>query len=185
MYEFPQLFRHLAPALILLLAAPTVAAAQRSSPCHDAAPQSSSIRIAGEEEPGEPLRVTGRVLAGADAEPVAGAKLVAFHTDASGYYSEAGMDEDNARLCGALRTAEDGSYRIETIRPAHYATGGPSAHIHFVLTLPDGTRERFTLNFEGDPELGGAPAGERWERIRPLVPGEDGRLHVERDFWVR
>ncbi|MDX1644014.1 MAG: hypothetical protein R3244_06615 [Thermoanaerobaculia bacterium] len=171
--------------LLALVVAVAPLPAQRSSSCHDAEPDSADIRIPPPGEPGEPLLVTGRVLRGPDREPVAGAKLVAFHTDAEGYYSEDGMDEGQARLCGALLTAEDGSYRIETIRPAHYATGGPPAHIHFVLTLDDGRTRRFTLNFEGDPKLGGAPAGERWDRIRPVTAGEDGRLRVERDLWVR
>lgn len=170
---------------IVLVSVAVPISAQRSSSCHDAEPESSEIRIPPEDEPGEPLVITGRVLRGPDREPVAGAKLVAFHTDAEGYYSEGGMDEGQARLCGALRTAGDGSYRIETIRPAHYATGGPPAHVHFVLTLADGVKRRFTLNFEGDPKLGGRAAGERWERIRPVDRGEEGRLHVERDFWVR
>jgi protocatechuate 3,4-dioxygenase beta subunit len=111
--------------------------------------------------------------------------VLAFHTDVKGYYSPGGMDERNARLCGVLRTDEEGRYRIETIKPAHYATGGPPAHIHFEVTAPGESRRRHTLNFEGDPELGGRRAGESWDRIRPVKRGDDGVLSVERDFWIR
>ena len=53
------------------------------------------------------------------------------------------------------------------------------------MTLPDGRRQRFPLNFEGDPLLDGKPAGERWDDIRPIGKNEDGVLVVERDLWVR
>jgi protocatechuate 3,4-dioxygenase beta subunit len=159
-------------------------AAQRDTLCREHDPTEASIRIAPPDEPGERLVITGRVLRGDDRSPVAGAKLLAYHTDSEGYYSDGGMDERNARLCGVLVTDAEGRYRIETIRPAHYATGGPPAHVHFELTLPGDRVRHFTLNFEGDPKLGGRPAGETWDTIRPLVEAS-GVLQVERDFWVR
>ena len=158
--------------------------AQRDTLCHDRVPTESSISIAAPDEPGSRLSISGRVLTGDDRTPVVGARLLAFHTDDEGYYSVGGMDEQNARLCGVLSTDTEGRYRIETIKPAHYATGGPPAHIHFELTLPGERMRRLTLNFEGDPELHGQPAGEIWETIRP-VEERDGSLHVDRDFWLR
>lgn len=128
--------------------------------------------------------IVGKVVRGAESQPVAGARVLAFHTDAQGYYSEGGMDEANARLCGVVLSGEDGDYRFQTIRPAHYATGGPAAHVHFEVTLPDGGSRRFTLNFEGDPELDGRRAGERWDSIRP-VESVDGEATVRRDLWLR
>jgi protocatechuate 3,4-dioxygenase beta subunit len=169
-------------AATLLIAAPALG--QRDTLCRDRQPTDSTVSIAGAGEPGTPLVVTGRVVEGSERTPVAGARLLAFHTDDRGYYSEGGMDERNARLCGVLRSGDDGSYRIETIRPAHYATGGPPAHVHFELTPPGGRTLRFTLNFEGDPELGGRPAGETWDTVRPTVE-RDGVLYVERDLWIR
>jgi protocatechuate 3,4-dioxygenase beta subunit len=171
-------------ALLSTVLCVTPLAAQRDTLCRDSEPTESSIRIPSPDEPGETLVITGRVLRESDGSPVAGARLLAYHTDARGYYSDGGMDEGNARLCGVLLTAADGTYRIETVRPAHYATGGPPAHVHFELTIP-GERERdFTLNFEGDPKLGGRAAGEAWDTIRPVVE-VDGVLRVERDFRVR
>ena len=158
--------------------------AQRDTLCRDRQPTSSSVRIASDEEPGQPMVVSGRVLSGADRQPAGGARLLAFHTDDQGYYSEGGMDERNARLCGVLETDSQGRYRIETIRPAHYATGGPPAHVHFELTLPGERMRRFDLNFEGDPQLRGRSAGDTWDTIRPVTE-QDGTLLVERDFWVQ
>lgn len=174
----------LLPALVVLAAATAPLSAQRDTPCRDREPEILSAAIAAPDEPGERLVITGRVLQGEAAEPVGGARLLAFHTDADGYYSVGGMDEQHARLCGVLLTDDSGRYRFETIRPAHYATGGPPAHIHFELTLPGESMQRFSLTFEGDPKLGGRKAGELWETTRPVVE-HDGVLRVERDLWVR
>ncbi len=172
------------PALLSCALAASPVTAQRDTVCRDRQPTESSIRIAEDDEPGEPLVITGRVLFGDDRTPVAGARLLAFHTDNEGYYSVGGMDEQNARLCGVLVTDNAGRYTIQTIRPAHYATGGPPAHVHFELTLPGERMRHFTLNFEGDPLLRGREAGESWDTVRPVIE-RDGVSHVERDLWVR
>ena len=166
----------------------SAAQAQRDTPCSDKKAGPGSARIASEDEPGESMVISGRVLSGSDQEPVAEARVLAYQTDAEGYYSPGGMDESNARLCGVVLTDADGGYRFETVRPAHYATGGPAAHVHFEVTLPSGASHRFTLNFEGDPKLNGKQAGERWDRIRPVDRGAeqaDAVGRVKRDFWVR
>ena len=177
----------LASCLLLLGAAlaPANAFAQRGTTCRERIPAAASVRTAGPDEPGERMLIVGQVVSGADKKTVSGARVLAFHTDARGYYSEGGMDENNARLCGVLKTSDDGGFRFEVIRPAHYATGGPPAHVHFEVTMPDGKRDRFTLEFEGDPLLEGKKAGERWDTIRPMIKDEDGLLIVERDLWVR
>src|SRR5688572_18008021 len=177
----------LASGLLLLgvALAPVNAFAQRGTTCRDRIPAASSVRTAGPDEPGERMLIVGHVLTGAEKKSVSGARVLAFHTDARGYYSEGGMDENNARLCGVLKTSDDGGFHFEVIRPAHYATGGPPAHVHFEVTLPDGKRDRLTLEFEGDPLLEGRKAGERWDSVRPVTKDEDGLLVVERDLWVK
>jgi protocatechuate 3,4-dioxygenase beta subunit len=172
-------------ALSMALWLPASAVAQRATTCRERVPASSSVRTAAPDEPGERMLVVGQVLIGEDRGTISGARVLAFHTDARGYYSEGGMDENKARLCGVLKTSDDGGFRFDIIRPAHYATGGPPAHVHFEVTLPNGQLERFTLEFEGDPLLGGKTAGERWDTIRPVVRNDEGLLVVERDLWVR
>src|SRR5437762_3452934 len=90
----------------------------------------SSVVIAGKDEPGERLVVTGRTLDGK--KPIAGVSLYVFHTDAKGRYA---TDTDNPtagelspRLHGSLRTDAEGRYGYETTRPGSY--NGP-AHVHY------------------------------------------------------
>jgi protocatechuate 3,4-dioxygenase beta subunit len=175
----------LAAVLALWAAQLGAASAQRDTLCRDREPESAQVRIAAEGEPGEPLAISGRVLVGPDRAPGAGARVVAYHTDARGYYSAGGMDERNARLCGVLRADAEGRYRFETIRPAHYATGGPPAHVHFEVTLPGDSMRRLSLQFEGDPLLAGKRGVERWDDVRPVAAAADGTLLVERDLWIR
>ena len=177
----------LATLLVGALSAP--AAAQNRGDCRGAEAKEWSIVVAGEDEPGQRMVVEGRVLENDGETPVAGATVFVFHTDAAGYYSPGGMDESDARLCGLMLTDGRGRYRFESVRPAHYATGGPPAHVHYRVWGPSIRRQNFTLNFEGDPKLGArgedASANPTWATIRPLTEGEDGVLHVTRDLRLR
>lgn len=122
-------------------------------------------------EPGERLVVTGRVF-GPDGQPIHGVEVYAYQTDATGYYrADHKMYGPAAppRLEGRLRTADDGSYRIETIKPAPYPSRTVRAHIHF--------------RFHG----GGLPDqyGTLWfDDAHPLQRGGDGMLHCTRDFHL-
>jgi len=110
----------------------------------------SSIAIAGKEEPGERLVVTGRTLDGE--KPVAGVSLYVFHTDTQGRYAT-GTDnwigELNPRLHGSLRTDADGRYRYETTRPGSYNNG--AAHVHYVVKADGYEPLLLGLQFEDDP----------------------------------
>jgi protocatechuate 3,4-dioxygenase beta subunit len=91
----------------------------------------SNTVIAGGDERGERLIVTGRALDGK--RPVAGVSIYAFHADADGLYTRDGRNSDeNARLFATLRTDAEGRYRYETIRPRGY--DGLAAHVHHVVT---------------------------------------------------
>ena len=173
-------------AIVVLWAAPPVAAQNRGD-CQGRQPEGWSIVIAGEEEPGDRMIVSGRVLRGD--HPVAGATVFVFQTDDEGYYSPGGMDESDARLCGLMLTDEQGRYRFESVRPGHYATGGPPAHVHYRVWGPGFGRQSFNLNFEGDPLLGerGRDASDNptWATIRPVEVGEDGVHRVVRDLRLR
>ena len=91
----------------------------------------SSTVIAGRDERGDRLIVTGRALD--RGRPVAGVSIYAFHADSDGLYTRDGRNSDeNARLFAALRTDAEGRYRYETIRPRGY--DGLAAHVHHVVT---------------------------------------------------
>jgi protocatechuate 3,4-dioxygenase beta subunit len=104
------------------------------APRYVAPPDAPSITvIAGRNEPGDRLIVTGRALD--QGRPVAGVSIYAFHADADGLYTRDGRNSDeNARLFATLRTDAEGRYRYETIRPRGY--DGLAAHVHHVVTAP-------------------------------------------------
>jgi protocatechuate 3,4-dioxygenase beta subunit len=113
----------------------------------------SSIVIAGKDEPGERLVVTGRTLDGR--KPVAGVSLYVFHTDAEGRYaidiSDPRAAEFNPRLHGSLRTDAEGRYRYETIRPGSYGAPLGAAHVHYVVKAPGYQPLLLALQFQDDP----------------------------------
>ena len=178
-----------AATLILAALCAAPAGAQNRGDCQGKQAESWSITIAGPDEPGRRMVVEGRVLASDGETPVAAATVFVFHTDDEGYYSPGGMDESNARLCGLMLTDKAGRYRFETIKPGHYATGGPPAHVHYRVWGPDLPRQSFTLNFEGDPDLGArgrdASTNPTWATIRPAEEQDDGTLRVLRDLRLR
>ncbi|MEA2414295.1 MAG: protocatechuate 3,4-dioxygenase, beta subunit [Thermoanaerobaculia bacterium] len=151
----------------------------------------SHIVIAGANEPGQRLIVTGRVI-GADGKPRGGVVIEAHHTDASGVYLAEGARGPNpkvaARLWGRLATATDGTYRIDTIRPGSYPGGGVPAHIH--IHIQAGRHEQFEiLQFADDRYL--TPAmrakdgqGGTFASIRPVQRDTSGVWHCTRDFRV-
>jgi protocatechuate 3,4-dioxygenase beta subunit len=122
-------------------------------PKYAAAPNApSSIVVAGPEEPGERLVVTGRVIDGT--KLIAGASVYVFHTDAKGRYAigRSGPDaEIDPRLNGALRSDAQGQYRYETIRPGSYNNN--AAHVHYVVVAPGYKPRMFDLWFQDDPVL--------------------------------
>jgi protocatechuate 3,4-dioxygenase beta subunit len=159
----------------------------------------SSIVIAGPNEPGERLVVTGRVINGT--QPVAGASVFVFHTDVKGRYAPdvSGPDAElNPRLRGALRTDAQGGYRFETIRPGSYDNN--AAHVHYVVVAKGYKPRIFDLWFQDDPILvalrqAGEPQIPQSLRnspyykaapdniaIRPVARDATGVLHAVRDL---
>ena len=111
----------------------------------------STVVIAGNDEPGERLVVTGRTLVGK--KPVAGVSLYVFHTDINGRYapdiSDHNAAELNPRLHGSLRTDAQGRYQYETVRPGSYDNG--AAHVHYVVKAVGYKPLLLALQFEDDP----------------------------------
>ena len=113
----------------------------------------SDAVIAGSDEPGERLVVTGRTMDGAN--PVAGVSLYVFHTDAKGRYATDGSSiqaaELNPRLHVSLRTDRQGRYRYETIRPGSYGTPLGASHVHYVVKAGGYEPLLVALQFADDP----------------------------------
>lgn len=64
-----------------------------------------------------------------DCQPLAGAHVDVWQTDAAGQYDNAGF-----RMRGVQRTAADGSYRIETVVPGEYPSRTPHIHVKVQAT---------------------------------------------------
>jgi protocatechuate 3,4-dioxygenase beta subunit len=90
------------------------------------------VQIAGQDEPGESLIVTGRVFAPDGETPAAGVTVYAYNTDAEGYYGE-NRAEYPPRLYGWMKTGGDGRFELRTILPGTYPGMRVPAHIHFSL----------------------------------------------------
>lgn len=156
----------------------------------------SQERIAPVSEPGEPLRLTGRVLDPAG-RPRSGVIVYAYQTDRHGVYPPVLPLRSNAsnmhgRLRAWARSDAQGRYTFDTIRPGSY--GGNPEHIHMHVIEPGcATYIIDDLMFTGDPNLdrltpeqraevlpglggsGLAPLrrkGEGWEVVRDIHLGE-------------
>lgn len=107
---------------------------------------------------GEPLRISGRVLAGGGCAPLAGAVVDVWHAGPSGFYYGLEADQplkpEDYLLRGRIRTGEDGRYAFDTVLPGHYRvseTWVRPRHIHYSVSHPDRGRLITQLYFEGDP----------------------------------
>lgn len=124
------------------------------------------LRIASPSEPGDRLVMTGHVYE-PNGHPRAGAQLEVWHTDATGHYRRDNSDGP-ARLRGVVRTDADGSYKVETIRPAPYPGAKRGAHIH--------------VRIDGGPTItlfldGGTP-------LLKLTREPSGLFHTSFDFHL-
>lgn len=139
------------PAQTPELIVPEYLAAQDTA----AADAPSNAVVAGPDEPGERLIVTGRTLDGR--EPIAGVSLYVFHTDIKGRYATGITDlniaELNPRLYGAMRTDSQGRYQYQTVRPGSYDNG--PAHVHYVVKARGFKPLLLSLQFEDDPVVVG------------------------------
>lgn len=108
--------------------------------------------IAGPEEPGERLALSGRVVDAACA-PLSGVLLDVWQADRDGAYHDAGTEY---RLRGQLLTDADGRFELRTIRPGNYEIAPDSmrpAHIHVTASKPGHRTVTTQLYFAGDPFL--------------------------------
>lgn len=117
-------------------------------------------RLAGPDERGERLTISGQVLGLPDCRPLPGAVLDVWHADARGLYSNMlGLGDPNDpatfRLRGSLHTGEDGRYRLETVLPGHYPLPlfTRARHIHVVVTYPEYPPLVTQIFFQGDRYL--------------------------------
>jgi predicted esterase len=164
------------------------------APQYEAAANAPSrVVVAGADEPGERLVVSGRALDGT--KPVTGVSIYVFQTDVEGRYATdlpSGQGELDPRLHGAMRSDADGRYEFETIRPGHY--DGNAAHVHYLVRAAGYKPMLLDLWFEDDPELAARRSAGRPEiplnfphdvvAIRPVTRDADGVWRTTRDIQM-
>ncbi|WP_084734580.1 dioxygenase [Actinophytocola xinjiangensis] len=150
-----------------------------------------------DDEPGERLRLTGRVRS-ADGGPLPGAVLDTWQADMAGGYSHfvPALPEHNLRA--RVVADDEGRYDIATVVPGAYQvpSAGPSgrlfallgmhawrpAHVHFKISAPGHRTLTTQLYFAGDPWLDSDVAGGvKDELVLRPAPGEH-TLEAGHDF---
>jgi hypothetical protein len=160
--------------------------AAASGPCAQA---TSVAVLAGPDEPGERLVVTGTVFGADGVTPAPGVFLYAYHTDATGHYSrESGAPP---RLHGWMKSGPDGKYEYRTIRPAPYPGRSIAAHVHTQLWGGGHPPQWGTdLLLEGDSLITAAQRSDseklgRFAFVRPTQKGEHGVWHAVHDLRLK
>ena len=176
-----------AAAMVLFLTSWLLAAsAGASGPCQRA---TAVATLAGPEEPGERLVVTGTVFAPDGVTPAPGVFLYVWHTDATGHYNQ----ESGAppRLHGWMKTGADGTYEYRTILPSPYPGRAIAAHVHTQLWGGGYPPQWNTdLLFEGDPlitvrERSDSQGLGRFAFIRPAPKDEGGVRRAVHDLRLK
>jgi protocatechuate 3,4-dioxygenase beta subunit len=143
-----------------------------------------------ENEPGEPLIISGTVFMPDGRMPLPGANVWVYQTDATGRYSTSGDDNRNTRIHGLMRTNSEGRYEFRTIKPGSYPASRNPAHIHAYVSAPDYPEYWIDeYHFADDPfvtsEMRAKVAGMgTLSPILTLTRGGDGVLRGVRDIKV-
>lgn len=119
-----------------------------------------TVSLAGDDEPGVPLLVEGRLVGPDCRTPLKDYVLDLWQANAVGAYSPGQTPTgSDFRLRGKIRTDSFGRYSFETVLPGRYtdAAGVRPAHIHVTFRSPAGGSLLTTqMYFQGDPYLGEA-----------------------------
>jgi protocatechuate 3,4-dioxygenase beta subunit len=147
--------------------------------------------LAEASEPGERMRLSGRVFAPGGVTPAPGVIVYAHHTNAEGLYANGAPDtvwsRRHGRLRGWVRTGVDGRYGFDTIKPAPYPDLSMPAHVHLFVG-ETGRRPYYIDDAVFDGEFGVDEAYRRRQELRGgsgivrLVRGSDGVLEAMRDI---
>jgi protocatechuate 3,4-dioxygenase beta subunit len=140
------------PSLVALVVAVTIGGLSLAAQTVHEAPAGapSTGRLAPEGEPGQPLTISGVVVA-ADGSPVSGASLYVYQTDHEGYYGvKPASDNRNPRLKLFLRTDARGAWSFSTVKPGSYPNSRVPPHVHFEVAAQGRAPKIFEIVFEGD-----------------------------------
>lgn len=179
-------------ALILIVAGGfNLAACSRSAVAYKSGePTSWNVKIVSDNEPGEPLIVSGTIYSPDGKQPLEGITLFVYQTDATGVYTTSGGDNRATRIHGAMRTDAQGKYEFRTIKPGSYPNSRIAAHIHAYVSGP-GYPEYWIdeYHFSDDPFISDedkrrASGQGTFSAILSPTRGADGILRAVRDIRI-
>lgn len=182
--------RHLILPGLGLAATVAFALDARAQAMHTApADAPSRATIAGTDEPGTRLTVSGRVL-GQGGQPLAGASIYVYQTDAKGEYIPGSTGgSDRPRLFAYLRSDAQGRYAFTTIRPGSYPNSRNPGHVHFEVSASGAEPRVYEIVFEGDPFIPPAfrdQARSPFGGVAIVTPRTSaGALSVDHDIRLR
>jgi protocatechuate 3,4-dioxygenase beta subunit len=146
--------------------------------------------ICTDEEPGEPLIVSGTIYSPDGRTPLEGISLYVYQTDATGVYTTSGGDNRNTRIHGSMRSNAEGRYEFRTIKPGSYPGSRNPAHIHAYVSgpgYPEYWIDEYHFDddqFISDEQKRKAASLGSFSPILKLTKGSDGILRGRRDLRV-
>lgn len=134
----------------------------------DSPPTENGASIVRSPTPGDPIYVTATVV-DQQGEPVAGAEVDVWHSDAEGFYENQDPEQADMNLRGKFTTDEAGRIQFKSIKPTGYPIplSGPvgallkaqgrhnmrPAHIHFMIYKPGFKTQFAQVYSHDDPNL--------------------------------
>lgn len=149
-----------------------------------------TIKIVSDQEPGEPLIVSGTIYSPDGKQPLPGITLYVYQTDATGRYSTSGGDNRSTRIHGVMRTNAQGRYEFRTIKPGSYPNSRNPAHIHAYVSGPEYPEywiDEYLFAddlFIKDDDKRKAGGQGTFSHILSLTRGSDGILRAVRDIRI-
>ena len=112
----------------------------------------SKIKMVTDDEPGEPMIISGTIYLPDGKTTAKGAVLSVWHTDSKGNYIKegGGAGEEHPRIHGRMKTGPDGKYEFHTIKPAPYPNNSAPAHVHGHISALGFPEYPIAYFFEGD-----------------------------------
>lgn len=137
----------------------------------------NTTAIAGPDEPGDRLFISGTILSNDCMTPVVGAMIEVWQANEAAQYDTSA----NFDLRGTFHSDANGHYAFETIMPGAYLNGSQyrPKHIHYKVSKPGFPTLVTQLYFEGDEFIPADPWASQdsaVDRIIPLNPIGGGQM---------
>lgn len=163
----------------------------------EGAPLSEGYVDMSEDQPGEPMELTG-VVKDVNGRAISGAIVDIWHASNTGGYSHFDPSLGKFVFRRRIRTGDDGIYKVKSIVPVGYAVppsgategimdklgrhGHRPAHIHFFVSAPGYKHLTTQINIDGDEYLHDDFAFATRDELIVEARKDNGISHVNFDF---